>query len=128
MASPTTLAPLRISSPSARSDRERLTGQRGLVEHGAPARERAVDGHDLAREHAQRVARCDLARRDVEKPAVPPTVGDRRCTSGERRDLAAGAPERALVEQLPTREHERDDETGLVLTERQRAGDREAVR
>ncbi len=89
-----------------------------------PARERAVDGDDLPREDAERVARCDLARRDVEEAAALAAVGDRRRAAGERRELAPGAAERALVEQLTARQHQGDDETGLVLTQRERAGDR----
>ena len=50
---------------------------------------------------------------------------DRRSARGEGGELAARAPEGAVVEHLAARQHERDDEARLVLAQGERARDRE---
>ena len=101
--------------------RQGLAGQRSLVEHCAAAQERAVDRDDLAREHAAGDRRRP-PRPPARRRAGPPRGGARRPGArGERGQLAPGAPERALVEQLAAREHQRDDQPRLELAEEQRA-------
>ena len=119
------LAPLRISSPASRR-----TGSGSPVSAASSSTARLLtssqsDRHDLAREHEQPVARDDLAGRHVDHAAPLVAMRDRRSARGKSGELAARSPEGAVVEHLAAREHERDDETGLVLAQAERAGDRE---
>ena len=111
--------------PGRAPRRQRLAGQRRLVEHGAPARERAVDGHDLAGEHHQEVAGQHLARRHVDEPPALAPVCRRGCALRERGQLTSRTAKGVLVEQLAAGQHQRHDETGRELAERQGTGDRE---
>ncbi len=105
--------------------RQGLSRQGSFVEHCALAQERAVDRDDLAREDAQTVAGAHIGRRHVDQPIPLMAMGDGRGTFDERGQLAPGAPECALFEQLAAREHERDDEACLELSQQQRPRDRE---
>ena len=104
--------------------RQWLSRQRSLVEHRrARSTRRAVDRDDLAREDAQAIAGAHLGRRHVDEPLALVPMRHGRSAPTSAGQLAPGTPECALFEQLAAREHQRDDEPRLELSQQQRAGD-----
>ena len=122
IASPTTLAPLRMSSPASRRDGQRLTRQRGLVEHGPSTHEAAVDGDDLAGEHNEEIPLRDVSGRHVHEAVRVAAVRHGGRASRERSELAPGAPERTLVQQLAAGQHQGNHEPCLELAQCERPG------
>ena len=101
---------------------QRLTGQRGLVQHPLAFDEATVDRHDLAGQHDQAIAGPHLPGRHIDEPARVAPVRHGRSAPRKRRQLAPRTPEGALFEQLAAREHQRHDESRREFTQRERAG------
>ena len=109
----------------ATPDGQRLAGQRRLVEHGLAADQRAIHRHDLTGEDQEPVTGGDVARRNVDEPTILPPMSNGRRPPRERRQLAPRTPEGVCVEQLASRQHQRDHEPRGELSEDERPDHRE---
>ena len=105
--------------------REGLTRERSLVEHCTRAQQCAIHGHDLAGEDQQGIT-CDHLRcRHIGDGFAPVQMGHGGRTRRERGELAPGAAEGALFEQLATREHQRNNEAREQFAQQERTHHRE---
>ena len=120
-ASPAFVVPLRTTPPREYDDRQRLSGQRRLVDGRVPGDDDAVDGNDFTRPHEDDVPDRHVVDRYLGNRALPPHVGDARSALDERRQLAARAAARPILEPVATGEHQRDNGSRGVLPEREGA-------
>ncbi len=105
--------------------RDRLAGQRRLVDDGGGAGDDAVDRDDFAGAHENGIADRDRLDRHVfEKAvgAVPMRDAGRAVNQGF--EVALGAGDREVLEHVAARIHHRDDDAGEVLAEQQSRGHR----
>ena len=106
--------------------RQRLAGQRRLVEHRLVARgDGAVGRHHLAAAHQHAVAHRKRLDRHLLQFAVLVAQREFRRALEQCRHLAAGAARRIALEELAAGIHQRHDHAGERLAERQRPGHRE---
>jgi hypothetical protein len=104
--------------------RNRLSGDRGLVQHGDRTRDHAVHRHDLASAHQDRVADSDLIDRHVLDVRLGSAMGDFWRAIDQRSQVSLGASDGEILQNIAAGVHDRDDDPGEVLAERKRAGHR----
>ena len=102
-------------------DRDGLTGQRALVEHGGGGVHQPVDRHDLAREHEQQVPDRHGIERDVVGTVGPVPVGDLRGSLDERGELPLGPASRPRLQGPAGGQHHRHHRPGERLADHDRA-------
>ena len=100
-------------------DRQRLAGQRRLVEHRFVALDHSVDRQHLARPDEHEVADADVLDWNLHDLVAADQVGGARRARDEPRQLASRPRSGSLLERVPAREHERDHGTGEVLAQRE---------
>ena len=107
-------------------DRQRLAGQRGLVQHGRAAGQRPVHGNELAWSDQQPVTGQDLVELDG-RPGHRPGSAARgsRCPREQRVQVAPGPAGGPGLERPPAGQHHGDHGGGKQLADRHRADDRE---
>ena len=105
--------------------RQRLAGERGLVDDRLVAEDHPVDRHDLARTHEDDLVGADVVDRKLDQFVAAAHQRRSRRALDELGQLAARAPVRRLLERVTAGEHQRDDGTGEVFAERERAGHRD---
>ena len=105
--------------------RQRLAGERRLVEHRHTVGDVAVGRHDFAAADQHPVARHDLLDRRLRKSLRPVAHGALRRPLEERRHLAPGASGGVALEELAAGIHQRDHHAGQRLAEEEGARHRQ---
>ena len=105
--------------------RERLPGQRRLVDDGLVALDDSVDRDDLAAPHDHHVADVNRVRRHLLDDRACSPVGDLRRPLDERSQFPPRAPSRRLLQSVSPGEHQRDHRSRNVFAEGERTGDRD---
>lgn len=111
--------------PGPPGDRERLAGERGLVDDGGGVFDDAVHGHDVAGTHDHAIARGQRGDADLLDVLVAAAVGDPWCAVEQRGQIAPGSPARCCLQLVASGQHQRDHRAGELLAQRQRAGHRQ---
>ena len=105
--------------------RQRLAGERRLVEHRHPFDHRAVDRHHVALADQQPVAGHNEIERDLLEPAVPVPHGAARHPRQQGGHLAPGGPLGIALQVLAAGIHQGDDGRGQALADQERPAHRE---
>ena len=106
-------------------DRQRLAGQRRLVDDRLVALDHPVDRHHLARAHEHDVVGGDLVDRHLHELIAAAKSADARGPLDQRRQLTPRPPVRRLLQRVPAREHQRNHSARQVLAESERARHRD---
>ena len=105
--------------------RQRLAGERGLVDDRLVAQDHPVNRHDLSRAHEDDLVSADVVDRKLDQLVAAAHQRRSRRPLDELGQLAARAPVRRLLERVTAGEHQRDDGSGEVFAERERSGHRD---
>ena len=119
--SPALSEPLRASSPGAARSRNRLAGDRRLIDHRERAHDHAVDRNDLAGAHQNVVADRDFLDGYVFDGRGAAAMGDFRRAIDQRSKVAFGAGDGKILEQIAARIHDGNNDAGKILAKRDRA-------
>jgi hypothetical protein len=101
-------------------DRDGLSRHGRLVERRARTADLSIDRNHLASAHQKRISDRNLADRHIfERFFYSPVRHARRAVS-EGFQVPLGAPDRKILQHIPTGIHDGDDHSGECLAERQR--------
>ena len=105
--------------------RQRLAGQRRLVDDGLVTLHETVHRHDLAGSHEDDISLHYLVDRHLLERVITADEGAAGRALDEGGQLASRTPVRDRLERVTAGEHESDDRAGEILAQRQRTGHRD---
>ncbi len=97
--------------------RQGLTGQHRLVDRGRAADDDAVDRDHFAGAHQHGVANCNGVDRHVVDSVVAAAMRDARCAINQRGEVALGAGDRKILQNVAAGIHHRDHDAGEIFAE-----------
>ena len=101
--------------------RQRLAGQRQLVNDRSGRNDNAVDRNDLSGADQKRVADGDLRDRHIFDAMIEPSMGDARRAVNQRAQIAFGAADREVFQHIAAGIHQRNHRASKRLAEPQRS-------
>ena len=105
-------------------DRQRLAGQRRLIDDALLALDHPVHRHDLTGTHDQTVAGHDHLDRHLDEAVAPPHQRISGRPLDQHGQLARRPPVSPLLERVPAGQHQRHHRARQVLAQRKRPGHR----
>ena len=116
-------APRRLSLPAR--DRDRLAGQRRLIDHGAGTQNDPVDRDYLAGAHQNDVAHDHLFNWNVSDRRSLTTMGNSRSAIDQRLQVALGAGDGKVLQHIAACIHHGDNDPGQILAKGKSRGHRD---
>ena len=110
-------APRRLALPPC--DRDRLAGQRRLIDHGARTQNDPVDGDHLAGAHENDVAYSHLFNWNVGNRRILTTMGNSWSAIDQRLQVPLGPGDGEVLQDIAARIHHGDNDPGEVLAKSQ---------